>query len=272
MDFSTPLADATTPVADANAQSPAVAQNGVVGQSLGGEYQAPSPTEGASQSGTPEPTGEQTPQTVAFEEYQRVLSELESLKPEYQSTKELLDGIKQIAEQQQQEEKDREFRQSVRGELANVFRKAVDAGSEDEALELLANFHFKGLDTLTENYQGTLSDYEQRVQETFWQATAPGFADQLMKDMELPGTYRESLLAANGEKDMIATAQRLKNEYAAVRAQIGQQFADRSVQQIRDSGANRMSAENGNVPQPQIKPGTKEELMPVLRSFLYPSG
>lgn len=260
MDFATlPVGTPT----DATQFDPAVDQNHAVGQSLGGEFQAPSPTEGTPQSITPDPTTTgQQPQTVSYEEYQ-------ALKAEFEKKDQLLSGIQQIAERQQEEARVQQFKADLKNRLSGVFQKAVDANSTDEGVEQLFQFLDGEINGVTTTLQGQMDAYYQDVQKSVWDMTADGFADKLIADNGLDPADKAHLMAAANEQDMVARAEAAKTHYARLQQRFGQHAAQAGANQLRQQGVGQINAEGGQVPQPRIQPGaTREQLAPVIAEAL----
>lgn len=213
---------------------------------------APTPT-----APTPEPS--ETP--VSFAEY-------EALQRELAEKNELIGRIETLAEQQAREAKQQEFESKVGKRMRDAFERASRLQSDDEAAAVLAQEALAIAGEVNDQNQQVIDEYEKSVQQAFWEATAPGFADFLITRHNLPPSTRSKLLTFTNEHDMSHYAEQV----AAINSELMQQFSQvQSATQanaLRASGAMAVGGEGGNLPPRGLEPGTAEELMPVLRQIL----
>src|SRR5699024_1589575 len=107
------------------------------------------------------------------------------------------------------------------------------------------------------------------VDQAFWAATKPGFADSLIQENNLPPAMKANLLAFDDRNAMELAATQMKNALQTVQQQAQQQATQQQVQQVRESGSHAMGGvQSSGTPAPDIQPGTAKQLAPALRGIL----
>lgn len=253
----------STDLPDNAPQPDAVAAQPPVDQSLGdGFTQAPEPTVDDTATATPPPA--ETHPEFTYEDYR-------ALQEQLNEREDMLAQIRKVAEEQQQQQRDQQFKAELRSRLQNEIKRSVPDIDEDDVpriTEQLFGFLDGTITDVTQTYQSQINQYRDDVQQAFWAATMPGFAEDLIRQHGLPQEVKQDLLQFKTEGEMTTYALRVKAAISQFAQQQQQQAVQQQAQARRDSGVNAVGGVTGGpMPEPGIQPGTARELMPALRSI-----
>lgn len=249
------------------APTAADAERPQVSQALEGEStQAPDSTaDHTEQQATPETTEERTER----EELGITREQYEQLQQQLAERDTLLANLRQMAEEQEAARREQEWQSGLKTKLQSTLKRAIDNGSDEEIIDAAYEVLTSELGTVKQNYEGQMNSYVEDVRSAFWAATMPGFAEDLVKQHNLPSEVKNDLLQFKTEQEMTTYALRVKAALNTVQTAAQRQAVEQEVQQRRESGVNAMGGMQGGSNQPRtFEPGTTTSLAGALHKIL----
>lgn len=234
-----------------------------VSQSLGDRVdQAPDPTAASdTASGAPE---SQEAQSVR-EELGISREEYEALQKQLAERDDMLAQIRRVAEEQQQQQREQQWQSEIDTRLQNELKRAIDSGNDDDIIAAARNVLNTTLGEVKQNYQSQINSYAEDVKAAFWAATMPGFAEDLVRQHNLPEAVKNDLLQFKTEQEMSTYALRVKAAMQQFQQQAERQAVEQQVQQRRESGVNAVGGMSGGTAASRdFEPGTAQQLTPAL--------
>ena len=224
------------------------------------------------------PEHEQARQDAAQAHAEGTISraEYEAIQQQLQEKESILKQIQQVAEQQRAEQADRQYREQLRSRLTDEVKRSMPRADQEEIEGVVSSIYglMNGeVTSLTQKYQQDMENYHREVEQAFLAATLPGFADDLIKQHNLPPEVRDDLLSFRDQNAMAQYALRVKAVQQQYQSQYQQQAQQQAIaqqaQQMRGGGVFNVGGVNaGTVPERPFDAGTSAELMPALRDIL----
>lgn len=213
------------------------------------------------QPGTPATSDSpQQQQQISYEQYQQLQNQLAE-------RDKMLAEIQRMAAEQEARQKGQQAQAELKSRLSQEVKRAIESGNEEAAIESIFGFVNGVLNDVAGAYQQQFTQFEQDVREAFWAATMPGYADDLIRQYNLPPEIKNDLMQFRTEQEMTAYALRVKATVDQLRAQMQQQTIQQQVAQRQESGVQAVATPGSSTVGMNIQPGTTNELLPVLRNI-----